>query len=263
MACGHREISRVALHCPPETALARFYIQFEELAASEIHICGKICRSFDESDIQKTEVCSGEMCGPCQVATGEILDSLVRDLDAAEVSDDQQWMMSGGIDADMINLDPENAVDDLVNDAGGYQMNGTTHDEYMISDGIALDVPVHTTEDNFAELLHKNSRYEKQEAEDQFEEEFLRNMSNPGDTLRKTECSGCKRFKRRNTLINFQDYRTSLSAHDPSAASYAGRMRPIFTRLRSDGTAWDEEGGLLGRLGWVCCDKCGTQMHLL
>jgi hypothetical protein len=56
----------------------------EEIAANESHICKKICRPTRDLSSQGEEVRSGEMCGSCQVATGEILDGLVRDIDDAK-----------------------------------------------------------------------------------------------------------------------------------------------------------------------------------
>jgi hypothetical protein len=53
------------------------------------------------------------------VAAGEILDGLVRDVDGADASHDQHWMMSGGLDGDTIDVYPENALDDFECGAGG------------------------------------------------------------------------------------------------------------------------------------------------
>lgn len=120
MACGHQEISRIALHSLKETIFTPLYNHTEERATNETHICNNVCQPSEDFSPQEMEVRSGEMCRPCQIATGEISDNLVRDVDGAETSDDEQWMMmSGGLNANTINMYPENALDDLLHDVTG------------------------------------------------------------------------------------------------------------------------------------------------
>jgi hypothetical protein len=119
MACGHQEISKIALYCHIEAIFAPVYSHFGQLGVDETLICNNNCLPAEESGPQETEVRSGEICGPCQVAVGEILDGLVRDVDGAEANHDQHWMMSGGLDADTIDVYPENALDDFEDGAGG------------------------------------------------------------------------------------------------------------------------------------------------
>lgn len=175
---------------------------------------------------------SGEMCGPCQVATSEMLDGLVRDVDGAQGSDDQPWVMSGGLYADAIDFYPENALNDLVHDAngagashdqqwkisdeldtdtikiyhknaldnftdrsGGYQMNDASLNTDTMSDGFARDESVSTYEDKVTDWLSKTDSYEAAAAEYQCEGDFLRILSKPGDTRSTTECSSCKHFQ--------------------------------------------------------------------
>jgi hypothetical protein len=172
------------------------------------------------------------------------LDDLVHE---AEASRGQQWMMSGGLGADLADIYPENTLDDFAYGARGYPVNGTILDAYMMSNRFARDEPARP--------------YEEAAGGYHFEEEFLWCLSKPGDTVRTTECSSCKRFKCRGA--NFQDHISPVPTFDPSAPLYMGRNWPILAQLRSDGTLQDEEGGLLGRIGWMCCEKCGSQMHLL
>jgi hypothetical protein len=246
---------------------------------------------------------SGEMCGPCQVDTGKILDELVRDMDGAQGNDDQQWMMSGGLDGDTIDIYSENPLDYLVRDVNGveasneqpriisdgldadtinaypktalddfaysarwYPMNDASLDIYTMStmsDGFARDESIRTYQDKVTEWSSKNDSYEE-DAGCQSEGDFLRSLSKPGHTACTTECSSCKHFKRRGTMVNFQDHVSPVSTIASSAPSYMGRSCPILAKLRPDGPVQDEEGGLLGRIfGRVCCEKCGAQMHLL
>jgi hypothetical protein len=300
MACGHQENSRIALHCHPETIFTSLYIQSEEQVANKTKACNNICQPSEDVGSQETEVRSGEMCGPCQVATGEILDDLVRDVNGAQASDGQPRMMAGGLCADSIDFYPENALNGLVRDtsgasashdqqmeisdgldadmidiyfknalndftdgSGGHPMNDASLNTYTMFDGLARDESVRTYENKVTEWLSKADSYEEEAAEYQCEGDFLQSLSKPGDTLSTAECSSCKRFKRRGTLVNFQDHISPVSVFDPSAPPNIERSCPILGKLRSDGTLQDEEGGLLSRVGWVCCEKCGAQMHLL
>jgi len=245
---------------------------------------------------------SGEMCGPCQVDTGKILDKLVRAVDGTQANDDQQWMMSGGLDgnaidiylenpldylvrdvngveasneqpemisdgldADIINAYPETALDEFAYSAGWYPMNDASLDIYTMStmsDGFARDESIRTYEDKVTEWSSKKDSYEEV-AGCQSKGDFLRSLLKPGHIGCTTECSNCKHFKRRGTMFNFQDHVSPVSTIAPSAPSYMGRSCPILAKLRSDVHVQDEEGGLLGRFGRVCCEKCGAQMHLL
>jgi hypothetical protein len=122
-------------------------------------------------------------------------------------------------------------------------MNDASLHTYTMSDRSARDDSVRTYGDTVTEWLSENDNYEEEVAAVYpFEEEFLRSLSEPGDTVRATECSNRKHFKRRSTLVNFQDHISPVSTFGPSAWSYAERKKPILVKLRCDGIVQDEEG---------------------
>lgn len=299
MACGHRQVSRIALRCPTEAKYGSFYIVPEGIAANEPHIHNKICRPTEDLGSQEAEVRSGEMCGPCQVATGKILDDLVRDVDGMGANSDERWMitMAGGLDTDSMDHFPENALEDLVRDldeaitsnGGHYTMSGEQYSDvipkypsnpsndfeygdkedsmnditlnmHTIPDEFSRKESRRTYEDTVMEWLNESHTFMDAATGYQLGEEILRNLSKPSSPVVSTECSSCRRFKRRGTLVIFQEDADLLPTSD---SPYQARYWPILAKLQSDGTVQDEEGGLLSRIGWVCCEKCGARMHLL
>jgi hypothetical protein len=149
------------------------------------------------------------------VATGEILDGLVRDVDDAKTINGERWMVSGGLDADFVDIVPEIVPDDIVRDLNeaiasngqhhmvsseqypyiitnypenalneskyvwkGYLPHGKTPNTHAISDVFARGESGSTCENAIVEWSSKSDNYDSTSARYQFREGIFGNLSN-------------------------------------------------------------------------------------
>lgn len=165
MACGHPEIANIPVLCAVGT-------EYET-----------ICLPFLELGVDETNACSGEMCEHCQVDLGDMLDSLVVDVEGAQASTDQQPMMSGGLDADTIEENSEAALVSERYDIDGSRGAGTAHSQYMMSGGVFGDELKNISEDTAVEPGSTDDVDMTDEEEDRFEELFLKEMSQSNSSM--------------------------------------------------------------------------------
>ncbi len=286
MACGHHEDFRIILHCPPSVEATPSYNFPEEVAVEASHVCNEICRRSLLS-IQAAEACSGAMCGSCRVATGKRLDYLVRDMKKEGLSFDKLWVMSGGLHADSAKISLQNTMGNLVRDVdtaieGSCQnrmksdrqcpdfgidspdemssdseytierrlVNGATS-EKIEPDGLPRENSGHAFEDMIVGWLRESESHNWVSERYQSDENFLDPILKPNITLERFECSSCQTVERSGTLLNFKESTHSLNTFDQSTS----RNWSFIPKLQFNGVAQNDEAGMVGGIGWMCCEK--------